>query len=314
MKNFINYYYNFYINDIHLVDGKYFFSYNDNHYMFKKCDEILPYIDSIYELSKVIDYKGSYYHQLVLNKDKSLVTFFENKPFIMLKLSNVGAFSVSIFDIKSIDIIRNMNKKLVNLNKFNWTILWEKKIDYFEYYILNKKEEYRNLLDSFYYHVGMAENAILYVKEALMNTNEDYMSHLVVSHRRFNKNMTLLSFYDPTALIIDHRSRDIAEFLKYLFLINDYDFSTIKDYFYKYKLTKLDAHLIFGRLLFPSFYFDYLENTLFNNKIECSTIIEARIDEYNSFLIEIYNILVGKFEMQEIQWIIKKTQINHLRF
>lgn len=307
MKNFINYYYNLYISDIHLINGKYFFSYNNDNYMFKKCDEIIPYIDSIYELSKVISYKDSFYHQIVLNKDKSLVTFFENRPFIMLKLSNVGNFAVSIFDVKGIDIIRNMDKKLAKLNKFNWTILWEKKVDYFEYYILNKKEEYKDLLNSFYYHVGVAENAILYVKEALMNTDEDYMSRLVVSHRRFYKNMTLLCFYDPTLLIIDHRSRDIAEFLKYLFLINDYDFATIKDYFNKSKLTKLDAHLIFGRLLFPSFYFDYLEKCLFNNRIEHSYIIEDRIDEYNSFLIEIYNILVSKFEMQEIQWIIKKT-------
>lgn len=303
MKNFINYYYNFYISDIHLIDGKYFFSYDGNSYMFKNCSDIVSIIDSIYELSQQLSYHNSYYHQLIYNKDKSLITFFEGKPFVMLKLSSVSNMPISIFDIKGLDIV-NVDRKIEKIIRFNWTILWEEKIDYFEQQIFSKKDEYGSLLDSFNYYVGMAENAILYVREALKNQDE-YPNQLVASHRRFYNNMSLIDFYDPTNLIVDHRSRDVAEFLKFLFISNDYDFSVINDFLNKYRLSKLDAHLLFGRLLFPGFYFDYLEKSLFNQIDDSIFWLEDRTEEYNQYIMEIYLILNKQFEMQEIQWLKK---------
>lgn len=305
MKDFINYYYHFYISDIHFFDEKYFFNYDGNTYMFENCTNVYPIIESIYELNQQLIYRNMYYHKIITNKDNSVITILENKPFVMLKLSPVKDMPITIFDIKGTDVV-TINKKLEQLVRFNWTTLWENKIDYFENQLFTKKDKYGNLMDSFYYCVGMAENAILYIQEAMNNQKANEFDELVVSHKRFYKNMNLMDFYDPTTLIIDHRSRDVSEFLKCSFWSNDYDFIIIKNYLNKYKMSTLGAHLLFGRMLFPSFYFDYLEGIIFSGSAESMYWIEDRMEEYNMFLSDIFTILSEHFELKEVKWITKK--------
>lgn len=305
MKNFINYYYNFFIIDIHLYQGKYFFSYNGDNYMFKACDDVVSVMDSINDLTQQLKFSNSFYHQLVYNKDNSLITVFERRPYVMIKLSMVPKAPISIFDIKGNDYVRT-DKKIILLNRFDWTILWENKIDYFEKQIFTKMSEYSSILGSFHYFIGVAENAIMYVREALINQKKELSDQLVVSHRRFTRDMTLIDFYDPTNLIVDHKSRDVAEFLKYSFLINNYDIRVIADYLNNLDLSNLGAHLLFGRLLFPSFYFDFLEDLLVSGRFESIYNVETRIGEYKLFLADIFEILKAKYKLQEIGWIAKK--------
>ncbi len=305
MKNFINYYYHFYVSNIHLLDGRYFFTYGNDQYMFKLCFENAHLIEEIDELSKQLYYQDVFYHEIIYNKDNSIITYIDGKPYVMLKLSKVASLPVSLFDIKGKNYIQ-LNKKLNNLVLFNWTYLWENKIDYFEEQILTKKNEYFSLLPSFHYFIGLGENAILYVKEAINNEKKEYTDQLVASHKRFYKGFTLIDFYDPTNLIIDHKARDAAEYMKYSFLIKDYDISVIKDYLEKFELSRLGAHLLFGRLLFPSFYFDQLELVLTRNEYSNIHKLETRLEEYQLFLIDIFMILKEKYQIQEINWILKK--------
>lgn len=306
MKNYINYYYHFYVTDIRLCRDKYFFSYNNDKYMFCECTGIKPYINSIYKLSKQLNYYNKYYHEMVYNKDYLLVTTIQNKEYVMLKLSKVVDDKISIYDIKGKDYI-NVSKDFDLLLKFHWIDYWENKIDYFENIIMTKKSEYYIYLDSFYYYVGLAENAVIYIKEAITNIEENYSNDFVASHRRFTTDMSLIDFYNPILLIIDHRSRDVAEFLKYSFLNNDYDINTIREYLKKYNLNRLGAHLLFGRLLFPSFYFDCLEGIINGKKSNTIYMLETSIKNYNMFLNDIFEILSNWFQMQEISWLkIKK--------
>ena len=131
MKDFINYYYHFYISDIHFFDEKYFFNYDGNTYMFENCTNVYPIIESIYELNQQLIYRNMYYHKIITNKDNSVITMLENTPFVMLKLSPVKDMPIIIFDIKGTDVV-TINKKLEQLVRFNWTTLWENKIDYFD--------------------------------------------------------------------------------------------------------------------------------------------------------------------------------------
>lgn len=304
MKNFITYYYNFYIYDIHYLNGNYYFNYNKDKYMFKKINyEIENSIDEIYEINKIIINNNHYYHEIITNKEKSLITYFENQPYVMLKLSNVSKLPISIFDIKGNDYISLSNQKYHKLNKFNWVNYWENKVDYFEEYIENNKKKYSELLASFNYYVGFAENAIMYVNNALIKENKTSDDELVISHRRFNKKMTLMDFYDPTNLIIDHKVRDIAEYLKFLFVNNDYDIILISDYIQRTQLSILGVHLLIGRLLFPSFYFDCLEEVILTNNFEMIYILNDRKDEYRKFIDSIINCLKSRYEISQIDWI-----------
>lgn len=313
MKNFINYYYNFNISNIHRYNGKYFFTYDNSYYMFRPCEEIIYDIDNLSKLTNELRKTNLYYHQFIYNKEQKLVTFFENRPYVLLKSNVNPQMTISIFDIKGNDYTK-INKENKSLNRFDWIFLWEKKIDYFEKIFFNQKKRYHTILESFNYFVGMAENAILYVREAMMNEKMEEFDQLVVSRKRFNKNMTLVDFYDPTNLIIDHKSRDIAEYIKCYFWTDEYDIKLIEDYFNYVNLSNLGAHLLFGRLLFPSFYFDALEELLITGNYNSIYSIESRIDEYEKYISEIYQILKTHYNIHEINWIIKKMRIIHSHF
>ncbi|MDD6223851.1 MAG: hypothetical protein PUB18_02495 [bacterium] len=304
MKDFINYYYQFNITDLHLCHGKYFFLYNGNHYMFKVC-EYANDIEEIFLLSEYINHDNKFYHHLVHNKNNSLITMIDHKPFVLLKLSNIMNASISLFDIKVNDFVPS-RERFQRLNHFHWVLFWEKKVDYFEMQIMSRQADFYTILPMFHYFVGMAENAIQYLKTVLGNKRLDRLENLVVSHRRFTKNMTLVDFYDPTNLIIDHRARDITEFLKYSFFSTPYDLKTIHDYFEIISLSDFEAHLVFARLLFPTFYFDALEFSLRSGSFSELYVFESKIDDYQFFINEIYNYLSKKILIQPINWIIKK--------
>jgi len=305
MKNFINYYYNFNISNIHRYNGKYFFNHNGSYYMFKSCEDVMNDIENLNKMIIELRRNNPYYHQFIYNKDQKLITFLEHKPYVLLKLSVNHQMPISIFDIKGNDLI-NVDREYQSLNRFEWIELWEKKIDYFESIILDQKKKYYSVLGSFHYFVGMAENAILYIREAFKNNPATEFDKLVVSRKRFCKNMSLFEFYDPTNLVIDHKSRDISEYIKCYFWTDEYDTNLIEDYLNYVKISNLGAHLLFGRLIFPSFYFDELENLLMTGDFNTIYDIENRIDEYEKYLFEVFHILKLKYNIYEIKWLTKK--------
>jgi len=304
LKNLINYYYSFYVSDIHYVDGKYFFTYLNSNYMFRPFFGDSSLIDAVYELDKQISFSNPFFHKIILNKDKSAITYVDNKPYILCKLSNVSRDSISIFDIKGNDYVIE-DKKTASLNLFNWIYLWENKIDYFEHQILSNFFQYHFILPTFYYFVGLSENAIQYVRLALESFDGDSSDRLVVSHRRFYKSTTLIDFYDPLNLVLDHKTRDVSEYIKFLFFDNNYDLDVINDYLGKLEMSKLGVHLLFGRLLFPSFYFDVLEDFFNTGNSELIVDLDTYIHDYQIFLKEIYFMLNKKYGITEVNWLIK---------
>ena len=66
--------------------------------------------------------------------------------------------------------------------------------------------------------------------------------------------------------------------------------------------------LLFGRLLFPSFYFDAFEKILNHEEDEKSIMyFNGRIREYELYLNDIYVILSQYSDLEPIDWLIKKT-------
>ncbi len=304
MKNFINYYYQLQINDIHLSNGKYFFRYQNQSYLFKPFYGDYAYIDAIYDLNQQIVFSNPFYHRIVRNKDRSLITVIDGKPYILMKLSHLANEPISIFDIKGLDYIQ-VDKKLEVLNMFHWTQLWESKIDYFEEQIFGKVAEYYSILPAFHYFIGLGENAILYVSEALLNHQANFTDQLVASHRRFYKQTTLIDYYDPTELIIDHKARDVAEYIKFLFVSGSYDMDIIGSYLDQVDFSLMGACLLFGRLMFPSFYFDELESCMLKKNFQSLQVLCERIEEYQLFLSDVFYVITQRFHIPEVLWLLK---------
>ena len=305
MKDFINYYYDFNITDIRLINEKFYFTYDDNKYVFEKCLNDYYEIDSINRVINQISKTNPYYHRLILNKDKKLITLVENQPYVMILLSFFNENYITLFDIKGSDIVQ-LDEIANNLIRSDWISLWQKKIDFFETIFMNNKDCFNQIIDSFNYYIGMAENAIMYIKEATVLKKDNYLEKLVISHKRISKNMKLIDYYNPIGLIIDYRSRDIAEYLKTTFYYGKYDYLHISDYLYEHDLSEYEVHLLIGRLLFPSIYFDSLEQYINDNDINGVYYIENKIYEYEEFILEIFNILEKRYNLRKINWIIKK--------
>lgn len=304
MKNFIDYYYSFNIYNITMKDGKYFFFNEKEKYLFKMCDNY----DILYCYDKIKNQldKYGYFFSVIKNINNSYVTLIDRKSYVLLKLTNIKNDRISIFDIKT-DIYIDLNYELKNINYFNWIDMWEKKVDYFESILQSKYDTYKIIFSLFHYFIGMAENAILYLKETEKTENRTEYDRLVISHIRLGTENELYDYYDPTNIIIDHPSRDISEYLKSMFINKNWDIDVLKDYLKRHKFSNYGIRVMISRIIFPSFFFDYLEIMLQKNNNLDLLYLETRVVEFQMFVTQIMQFLVEEYNIPKINWIIKKT-------
>lgn len=304
MKNFINYYYNLNIHNIYFSNEKYFFCDDSIRYVLKLChnSDIASYYQELQ--SQLTKYK--YFFSIILNRERNYITWIENKPYVLLKISNINNDKISIFDIKS-DLFLEVNNKLSVINRFPWIKLWENKIDYFEEWLFVKQEGYKKIYPLFHYFVGIAENALLYLKECEREESKEKSDQLVASHNRLTINCELYDYYDPNNIIIDHASRDISEYIKSMFLHRVWDLDLVKQYLNTHYFSKYGIRMIFARVLFPSFFFDYLEKMITSNSDIDLLYLEVRANEFQSFIKDIGLYLYENYNIPMIPWIIKKT-------
>lgn len=304
MKNFINYYYNFNIHNIYFSNEKYFFDNDKIRYVLKLCYN-LDISSYYYELERQLE-KYKYFFAIILNRENNYITWIEGKPYILLKVGNINNEKISVFDIKNNYFIE-ISSKLSMINRFPWIKLWENKIDYFEEWLFVKQEGYKKIYPLFHYFVGIAENALLYLKESEREEVKEQSDQLVVSHDRLGINYELYDYYDPSNIIIDHASRDISEYIKSMFLYKIWDLDLINQYLKKQYFSRYGIRILLARILFPSFFFDYLERMITNNSDIDLLYLESRVAEFQSFIKDICLFFYENYNIPMIPWIIKKT-------
>ena len=82
MKNLINYYYNLLVNDFKKTNDRFIFEVEDKNY------EFVPFsgdINKFYKIYLTVIKNNKYCHEIILNKDRNLLTFYNNKPYILIK-------------------------------------------------------------------------------------------------------------------------------------------------------------------------------------------------------------------------------------
>lgn len=301
MKEYINYYYHLVVEELRLTRGRYFFHDQQYRYMLEVTFLSPELLEEINQLHEYLRSESNFYHQIVKNIQGNIFSIIDGKSYILLRLSNVVEEPISIHDLKSEwAIMIPRNKKNLNV-RFPWFPLWEEKIDYFENFSFEDKN---NLIENgviLSFFIGMGENAISYLKETLREVDSLERLPLVPSHRRVSIQMNLVDFYNPMNIILDLRVRDIAEYIKESFWNYPYDLREIENFLYQAQLSKVEAQLLLSRLLFPSFYFDYLERG------EIPKDIESRLEEYQFFITDIYYYLKENYRVEEIKWLKKKT-------
>jgi len=307
MKNILAYYYSLHPSEISHKDDKYFFEYVDCNYVFQIYDRPLSDVDSLYKVNKQMIERNLLVHEIIINNENKILTYVNNVPYILLEININKDARITLPEICHI------NNNSINIecdkiiSRYDWAALWEAKNDYFEAQINEIGKKYPNLCNYANYYIGLAENAISYVRGAV-NVEADVL--MSICHKRINSNDDLFSLYNPINLVYDYRIRDVCEYIKASFFNGEDAYSLVTDYFKNNYLSYKETLLFYGRLLYPSYFFD-LHDDIVNYNLEESTIekIIVKADDYEIFLLNVY-LLISKIYNRYfpgVDWIIKRS-------
>lgn len=307
MNNIIDYYYGLESNELVFKNEKYFFEYENKSYALEKVNRPITDIEALYNLNKVMLERNILVHKIVLNKENNVITYIDNKPYILMEIFINKEARIKLSDLCYI----NNSSFLVEydnvLDRHNWIKLWETKNDYFEQQINELGKKYPNLCTYANYYIGLAENAISYMKRVGEIKEDAFIS---VCSKRIEHNGDLFSLYNPLNFIYDYRVRDASEYIKSCFF-NDRDaLNLVKEYFENNYLTYKEALLFYTRLLYPSYFFDLYDDVI-NKELKESVIDEItnKTNNYELFLKEVYFFLSNLYRryIPSIDWIIKRS-------
>ena len=305
MKNYIAYFYNLIIDDIYYINHKYFFYIGNNKYIFESCEN--DFLENYYNNLEMQLSKYKYFSKIIKNRNNRIVTVINGKKYILLKVNIISDDYICIYDLKPIVFVDEING-LGGLNRTSWSYLWEKKIDYVEEWIESKKEKYKDIYSYVYFFIGVAENALLYIKEIEKSELQTEYDKLCFQHNRINYNTTLYEYYDPANLIIDHSSRDVGEYIKNYFINNNLNIDILIDYLNKYNFSTYWIKMLYVRIIFPSFFFDYFENIMNNHDCAINVAsIEKMCNNYLKLITDVSILLNKKYNIPIIDWVIKKV-------
>lgn len=304
MKNIIEFYYNIRIDSLHNKDDYYFFNIDNKHFVFKPYYRDERLADNAYRLSNMLSSMIEV-DNIILNKYNSPITIIENNSYILLLSRNKNTISLPIISNFSNIGINNISY-VKDLERNNWEILWGEKIDYYEMQVNDNYKKYPLIRESFDYFIGMGENAISYLVNTKLEVRPTIYDSKVPSH-----NSLYDSLYDPSNMILDHKARDVAEYIKYSFWNdNNNIFNELDEYFRHNYYSMYGIRVLFARVLYPSFYFDMYDKITNGkaNESELNKIINKTY-EYECFLYKIYLYLRRFYDIPEINYI-KKQGIN----
>lgn len=306
MKETINYYYNLNPNRINKIFDYYYFYINNELYYFVIYDRKIDDINAIYDFNRKMISSNILVNEIINNKDSSVVTYVNKIPYILMKIYVNINKNITLAEISYLS-----NSKILysnNLMRSNWALLWIRKIDYLEYHHEHNYQKYPLLSSSFDYFIGLSENAISYLNNTIKNMSPDDSDIGVISHDIINIDDTIYSLYNPMNIIIDHKSRDLAEYIKNSFFNDNFSIFEELDEYFKYNYFSFyGINLLVARILYPSFYFDKYDEIV-NEKIQESSILKitSRTDEYEKYLQDIFSYLKRYYNIKDIEWIMKK--------
>jgi len=287
MKSTINYYYGLFPNDIIKQQEFFYFWINEDKYYF------VPFINNKIIVDKIYNKLLSEHkkvNNLIINKENSFITLYKGKEYVLLK---INCIENEIVDIEDFYII-NMDEPPIK-----WSEVWSNKIDYLEYQVSQRALGKDNILNSFSYYVGLAENAIQYYN--MLDIKDFSVS---IQHKRIYANNYEINYYNPINMIIDYSIRDISEYIKFSFFEDKLDINMIFNYINKLYLNNIMLNLLFVRLIFPTYYFDHYEKLINDEENEEAIMsIICKSKEYELFLRNFYLYFSKSYNLVKIDWL-----------
>lgn len=278
MKNAIRYYYQIEVSNL---------EYHNHRYEFESYAlvEIYRQLDfSIYEYLIQNNYP---IYQIIKNKDQNYITNIDGKNYILLFLHY--PYLITLETLEQFQIPTNEKKILP------WNELWMEKVDFYEKHVSTITSI--KIKNSFFYYIGLTENAISFYQYIKKDAT------LYISHNRMEYDF---DYWNPSNLIIDYKSRDIAEYVKRKFFEDTLNLSDLYLYFYRTQFEEIDYLLFYARMLYPSYYFDCYDKIILGDSENCLDIYLEKIENYECLLRNLYFSFSQFIFMPKIDWIIDK--------
>ena len=294
MNNFIDYFYHIKVDDISNKEKYFEFVYNK--YIYK-----LYIYDDIQDINLLVNINQqmlarTLVSEIILNKDGKAISPYNGKEYILIKVYASDNKKISLEDISYLT-----NSLMTNKMSTNWGMLWSKKIDYLEDLISENGKKYPIIVDSFNYFVGWAENAISYFNSIPLEKNYPmYISHKIIRYQ--DKSDAL---YNPLNIIFDYKVRDVAEYIKNAFFLNNRNiFKELSAYLSHNNLSLIDVKLLIARALYPSFYFELYDDILIDGKDEKIIIpIIKRMPEYEKYVSVVIKFIRQWYNIDQVLWL-----------
>lgn len=307
MKETLEYYYNLDIDNLEELDGKYHFKIENQDFFFVFYNRGLEELEDIIGVCNEMFLKGINVHEVIRNRDNSFLTKVNEYNYILFKVNNLSE-EYDIFDMVNISNKLVLNNNKSSLYRNNWGSLWSDKIDFFEYQVRELGVEKNVVKSSFSYYVGLAENAISYVNNAILKYGGVSSGRIVLSHRRVFYPNYKLNYMNPLSFVFDLEVRDVAEYLKSMFFKKDIEYclDELKSYLSIRKLNIYEYHMFYARLLYPSYYFDVYDSVMNKNVNEEELVkIVKKSNDYEKFLKKTYLEISKYVRLDKINWIIE---------
>ncbi len=308
MNNYLNYYYNIYPDTVHEQNKTFYFDYNGEKYYFMIFNRPLEDAPYLQQLNIEMIRLGSLVHEIIMNKDKSIITLVNDVPYVLLKVYINENKRSTLLEIAYINISNSNVKSNKVLDRSDWANLWSAKVDYFEYQISQVGKKYPIICEYLSYYIGLAENAISYYKNTLLEVKPSEYDTMTVAHKRIKADDTDFDLYNPLNLIIDYQTRDLGEYIKAKFFNGEDVWIEVDEFFNHYNLSLFSKRLLYARLLFPSYFFDVYESII-EGKLKEENImsIVCMAEQYEDFLIESHTYMNRDNILPQLDWLNKKN-------
>lgn len=301
MKNHLEYFYNIIVDNISKINDDYKFIYDDDLYLITPFSKDNKQFKQMLEINNLLKNYNILLHEIIYTKNKTIITSYNEKNYILFKINITNNLDITLHDITYLSNIGTN----VNFDN-NWLKFWTTKIDYFELQIHEMGNKFPLLCEHFSYYIGLAENAISYLNNTLNESSITPFDFMSITHYRVSRDDKLLDFYNPNNLVLDHKTRDLAEYLKSAFFLKK-DFKQELYNFFNYNiLSEFGVRLLFSRLLFPTYFFDLYEQIIDGHKDEKEILaITSLSEEFEEFLNDIFYYISNFINIPKIQWLIK---------
>ena len=226
-------------------------------------------------------------YPIILNQNQEYITNIENKNYLLLNLYPHDTVTLNTIELFQIPISQE--------EILPWHELWMNKVDYYEKHVHTIANE--KIKKSFFYYIGMAENAISFYQMI------KHKNALYISHYRMNSDF---DYWNIANITVDYRVRDVAEYTKNAFFSGNFSIAQLYDYFYRNQYTQEDYLLFYARMLFPSYYFDCYDAIAEGEDDSCLDIYIDKIKDYEVLLKELYLSFSQSFFLPKIDWIVEQ--------